>query len=83
MISLDEIKKLGLLSRIKITNSGAEELQKSLDAILGYVSKLGKILAKESEASASSISNVFRKDEPLKDESEVQKGAHIRVKRIL
>ncbi|PIZ56406.1 MAG: hypothetical protein COY22_01365, partial [Candidatus Tagabacteria bacterium CG_4_10_14_0_2_um_filter_40_13] len=79
----DEIKKLGLLSRIKITSHESQELQKGLDAILGYVSKLGKALTKETEVSASSISNVFRKDELIKDESEIQKGAHIRVKRIL
>ena len=83
MISLDEIKKLGLLSRIKLSSREAQELQKGLDAILGYVSKLGKVSTKEAEFSTSSISNIFRKDEPIQDESEIQKGAHIRVKRIL
>lgn len=95
MISLDEIKKLGLLSRIKIGSHEAQELQKGLDAILGYVSKLGKAPVKEVKISEAptpphqnlwcggKISNVFRKDEPTKDESEVKKGAHIRVKRIL
>ncbi len=83
MISLDEIKKLGLLSRIKMTSHEAQEFQRGLGSILGYVSKLGKVSIKEAEASVSLISNVFRKDEPIKDESEVQKGEHIRVKRIL
>ncbi len=83
MSSLDEIKKLGLLSRIKITSHEAQELQKGLDSVLGYVSKLGKVSTKEAEVSASSISNVFRKDNPAKDESEIKKGEHIRVKRIL
>ncbi len=83
MISLDEIKKLGLTRRIKMTSHEAQEFQKGLDSILGYVSKLGKVSTKEAEVSASLISNVFRKDEPIKDESEVKKGEHIRVKRIL
>ncbi len=82
MISSDEIKKLGLLSRIKITNSEAQELQKDLGAILDYVGQLKKAPAKEIEVSKT-ISNVFREDEPIKDESEVKKGEHIRVKRIL
>ncbi len=83
MISSDEIKKLGLLSRIKITDSEAHELQKGLDSVLGYVSKLSKVSTKEAGVPAFSISNVFRKDEPVKDESEIKKGEHIRVKRIL
>ncbi len=95
MISLDEIKKLGLLSRIKITSREAQELQKGLDSILGYVSKLKKVpidahqgpsFLKSSRTvfgGASENFNVFRKDEPIKDESEITKGAHIRVKRIL
>jgi len=83
MISSDEIKKLGLLSRIKIGDREAEELQKSLDAVLGYVSKLSKVATKEAEISAPGISNVCRKDEALKDESELKRGEHIKVKHIL
>ncbi len=95
MISLDEIKKLGLLSRIKITGHEAQEFQKGLDSILGYVSKLqkapvdvrqGPSFLKSSRTVLNGVPenfNVFRKDEPIKDESEVKKGEHIRVKRIL
>jgi len=95
MISLDEIKKLGLLSRIKITSGEAQELQKGLDSILDYVSKLKEVpvdayqrpsFLKSSRTvfgGAPENFNVFRKDETIKDESEIKKGEHIRVKRIL
>lgn len=95
MVSLDEIKKLGLLSRIKITSREAQELQKDLDSILGYVSKLKEApidacqrpsFLKSSRTVLGGVPesfNIFREDKPIKDESEVKKGEHIRVKRIL
>jgi len=82
MISSEEVKKLALLARIEMGLSEQKELQKDLGAILDYVGQLKKAPIKEIEASET-ISNVFRKDEPIKDESKVQKGAHIKVKRIL
>lgn len=89
MISSDEIKKMGLLARIEITSHEAQEIQKDLEAILSYVSKLKQAPPssetrplKEIEVSKI-LTNVFRNDEPVEDKSDVKKGEHIKVKHIL
>ena len=85
MISSEEIKKLGLLARIELNAGEEKELQKELEAILGYVSKLKEapIDARQVSGAAPEISNVFRDDEPIEDKSEIKKGEHIKVKHIL
>lgn len=95
MISSEEIKKLGLLARIELNAGEEKELQRELEAILGYVSKLkeasvdanqGPSFLKSSRTVLNGlpeISNVFRADEPLEDKSEIKKGEHIKVKHIL
>ena len=40
MVSFEEIEKLSKLARIKLEKNEEEELQKDLEAILGYVAKL-------------------------------------------
>jgi len=72
---------LALLARIELDKKEVEELQKDLGTILDYVSKLKKAPMKEVESSQK-ISNVFREDEPIIDESEIKKGKHIKVKHI-
>ncbi len=93
MISSEEIKKLALLARVEIGAGEEKELQKDLEAILGYVSKLKKapVDARQGPSltsrtvldGAPEISNVFREDEPLEDKSEIKKGEHFKVKHIL
>ena len=95
MISLEEVKKLALLARIELDKKEAEELQKDLGAILDYVGQLkkapvdtyqGPSFFKSSRTvidGAPEVSNVFREDEPVIDESEIKKGEHIKVKHIL
>lgn len=77
------------LARIELTPKEEKELQKDLGLILDYVSKLkeapidtrqGPSLFKSSR---TVLNNVFREDEPIEDESDVEKGEHIRVKHIL
>jgi aspartyl/glutamyl-tRNA(Asn/Gln) amidotransferase C subunit len=82
MISLEEVKKLGLLARIELDKKEAEELQRELGQILDYVSKLKKAPIREAGASET-LKNVFREDEPINDESEIKKGEYVRVKHIL
>lgn len=72
---------MALLARIELDKKEVEELQKDLGTILDYVSKLKKAPMKEVESSQK-ISNVFREDEPIIDESEIKKGKHIKVKHI-
>ena len=88
MISLEEVKKLALLARIEMTEKEQKKLQKDLEAILDYVGQLKKAPLDTNQAGAVSekipeIFNVFRKDEQVGDESDIEKGEHIRVKHIL
>lgn len=90
MISLEEIKKLGLLARIELDNDEEKEFQKDLGAILDYVSQLQnmptdirQVSEKTTIGGAPEIFNVFREDESIKDESGVKKGEYVRVKHIL
>jgi aspartyl-tRNA(Asn)/glutamyl-tRNA(Gln) amidotransferase subunit C len=82
MISLEEIKKLCLLARIEMSSSEQQKLQKDLGAILDYVGQLKKAPIKEIEVSEKN-SNVFRADEPIIDESDVEKGEYVKVKHVL
>lgn len=72
---------MALLARIEMDKKEAEELQKDLGAILDYVGQLKKAPVKEIETSEK-ISNIFREDEPINDESEIKKGEHIKVKHV-
>ncbi len=95
MLSIEEIKNLALLARIELSAREEKELQKELGAILDYVSQLKKVPIKEvdvSEAPTSlhqnlwrggKILNVFRGDETVKEEADIKKGEHIKVKHIL
>jgi aspartyl-tRNA(Asn)/glutamyl-tRNA(Gln) amidotransferase subunit C len=82
MISLEEVKKLAMLARIELTPKEEKELQKDLGAILDYVSKLKEVPTKET-GTFKTLANVFREDEPVADESDVEKGGHVKVKHIL
>jgi aspartyl-tRNA(Asn)/glutamyl-tRNA(Gln) amidotransferase subunit C len=82
MISLEEVKKLAMLARIELTPKEEKELQKDLGAILDYVSKLKNAPTKEA-GTFKTLANVFREDEPVADESDVEKGKHVKVKHIL
>lgn len=73
---------MGLLARIELSEHEAEELQKDLEAILNYISKLKKAPIKEVEISGK-LTNVFRDDEPVEDKSDVKRGEHVKVKHIL
>ncbi len=89
MISSEEVKKIALLARIELDKRESEELQKDLGVILDYVSTLQKAPVRDTGSSASSqtkapeILNIFREDEPVKDDSDIKKGEHAKVKHIL
>jgi len=88
MVSLEEIKKLALLARIELGKKESEELQKSLGAILDYVSRLQKSPPREIETGvlpenhAPEIFNASRGDEPIEDKSSAEKGKYVKVKHI-
>ncbi len=65
-ISKDEVLKVGLLGRIKLSEAEVERFSSQLSAILGYVERLGELDTGEVEplAHALPIRNVLRPDEP-------------------
>jgi len=93
-ISIDEVKKLALLSRISITDQEAEKLGAQLSSILDYVSQLNEIDTTDVETTSqvTGLVNVERDDEledystdrkKLLENAPYQEDGYIKVKRIL
>ncbi len=93
-VSLDEIKKLALLSRIDLSNEEAESLREELENILGYVDQLSDVDTEglETTSQVTGLTNQMRKDEIkdygvdredlLKNAPDTQDG-YIKVKKVL
>ena len=95
MITIEEIEKLALLSRISLSPEEKEQMRGEVDAILGYVATIQKVSA-ETTGRASSIvaqKNVMREDtsphetglytEALVGAAPQREGDYIKVKKIL
>lgn len=65
MISENDVKYVAALSRIYLKDSEVVSLQKDLEKIIGYVTKLGKldVTGIEPTSHALPLQNVFREDE--------------------
>ena len=65
-ISNDEVLKVGLLSRIRLSDAEVETFAQQLSSILDYVDKLQELDTSRAEPLAHPlpITNVLRKDEP-------------------
>ena len=65
-LSLDDVRKIALLSRLDLTDEELTRLAPQLDAIVGYVAQLGEVPTEGIEplAHALPVRNVFREDEP-------------------
>jgi aspartyl-tRNA(Asn)/glutamyl-tRNA(Gln) amidotransferase subunit C len=93
MIEKKDVEKLAELSRIDISEKEKGMLIKDLDAILGYVSDVQKVVASEVEPEAGRLRNVMRADENPHKSGEFTKGimeevpdtkdGYIKVKKIL
>ena len=95
MISEDEIKKLGELSRIKLDKEEIKNLQKDLEDILNYFNKLKMLdtsAVDKLDFSAAAVKNEFREDEinhkpeKFEDYSEQapqKENGYFRVKKII
>jgi aspartyl-tRNA(Asn)/glutamyl-tRNA(Gln) amidotransferase subunit C len=61
----EDILKLARLSRLKLTDAEAEEFQKEISAILGYVQMLDKVdtAGLKPTYQVTGLKNVARKDE--------------------
>lgn len=94
MISRDEVKKIAELSLLAVEEKELDKLTGEIDAILGYVSDIDKLAAKEgSEREKPELYNVMREDEVTNAAGEYterilaeaprQDGAYVQVKKIL
>lgn len=64
-LSVDDIKKLALLSRLKLTKEETERYQKELSTIMEYVERLQKVDIEglEPTSQVTGLTNVTRADE--------------------
>ncbi|MDP6380462.1 MAG: Asp-tRNA(Asn)/Glu-tRNA(Gln) amidotransferase subunit GatC [Phycisphaerae bacterium] len=65
-LTRDEVLKVGVLSRIKLSDEDVETFASQLSGILAYIEKLSELDTENVEplAHALDIQNVFRDDEP-------------------
>jgi aspartyl-tRNA(Asn)/glutamyl-tRNA(Gln) amidotransferase subunit C len=65
-LSLDDVRKIALLSRLELSDDELAVLAPQLDAIVGYVTQLSEAPTDGVEplAHALPVQNVFRDDEP-------------------
>lgn len=93
-ISIDDVKKLALLSRISISDKKAKQLSGQLANILDYVSVLNDIDTSglEPTSQVTGLTNVERKDtetdygtnrEQLLANTPYKEKGYIKVKRVL
>lgn len=64
MISLEEIRKLATLARLKLSGAEEESLQKDMSSILDYVGQVSKVAMPERKQDAGLVHNVMRADVP-------------------
>ena len=95
MITLKEIEKLALLSRVSLSPEEKEKMQGEFDAILEYVATIQKASTSATERTPSIIAqkNVMREDasphetglhtEALVGAAPEREGDYIKVKKIL
>ena len=93
MISLNDVKIMANLARIKLGSKEEKELAKDLESILGYIDKLkGLDLSGIEKEGLAANFNVFREDvspkelfdsESLIDEAPEKEKGFIKVKKIL
>jgi aspartyl-tRNA(Asn)/glutamyl-tRNA(Gln) amidotransferase subunit C len=91
-ITSEEVKKLGSLSRIKLSDEETESLRSEMDSILGYVADINKLSLEDVHEEADRR-NVFRNDddanvpgeytEKLLTLSPDRDGQYVKVKKIL
>ncbi|MBX7149499.1 Asp-tRNA(Asn)/Glu-tRNA(Gln) amidotransferase subunit GatC [bacterium] len=64
MLSLDDVKKIALLSRLKLSDSELEKFSRELSDILQYVDKLNELKLDNIQATSHAVAmtNVFRDD---------------------
>jgi aspartyl/glutamyl-tRNA(Asn/Gln) amidotransferase C subunit len=89
----EEILALGRLARIRVSDAEADNLQKEIDAILGYVSTINDLVTDAGTMRTTPMVNVFRADvvtnepdqytEALLAAMPERRGRFMQVKKIL
>ena len=64
MISLEEIRNLAALARLKLSGAEEESLQKDISSILDYVGQVSQVPLPERKQDAGLWHNVMRPDAP-------------------
>lgn len=93
-ISIDDVKKLAVLSALTVTDDEATALLAQLNEILGFVEQLNEVdtTGVEPTYQVTGLENVMRDDElidyglsreQLLRNAPDQQGGHIKVKRVL
>lgn len=79
-----DVEKLAKMARIKLVPQEKEKFQKEFEIILEYISVLKKADTGESpkKDKEQELFNAMRLDESVDDNSEVEKGKYVKVKRV-
>lgn len=93
MISPEEIKGLGALARVAVSDEEASKFAVEFESILGYVSELNALTLPDSHAQSDAPINVLRGDvvthepgeftEELLAAAPAKEGEHISVQKII
>jgi aspartyl-tRNA(Asn)/glutamyl-tRNA(Gln) amidotransferase subunit C len=92
-MEIKDVKKLAQLSRIKLSDTEAEDLGNSLDSILGYVEQVKQVSSDNDIEPTFYSTNVLREDinpnetgvnrERLINSAPKKEGYYVKVKKIL
>jgi aspartyl-tRNA(Asn)/glutamyl-tRNA(Gln) amidotransferase subunit C len=93
MISREDIEKLALLSRLKLSEAEKSKIDKEIGPILAYVSEIQSVASQEPMRTAGTLRNVMREDgqphepgahtENIVSEFPQKEGNQLKVKTIL
>ncbi|MDQ3014345.1 MAG: Asp-tRNA(Asn)/Glu-tRNA(Gln) amidotransferase subunit GatC [bacterium] len=93
MISIEEIRKLANLARIKLDTAEEEKLSQDMGSILDYVKQIQEVGASAEQGEKQSTRNVLRDDtlshesgihtEAILAEAPQREGDYVKVKKIL
>jgi aspartyl-tRNA(Asn)/glutamyl-tRNA(Gln) amidotransferase subunit C len=93
MISRDDVRKLAVLARIKLSEGEEDKLAKDMRSILGYVEQIQKVSGDADTRGREVLKNVMREDahphesglhtEALLTEAPRREDNYVKVKKIL
>lgn len=92
-ITLEEVKKLANLARLKVSDEEASKLQGELGAILNYVGQINTLLTDADIVATHIVSNVLRSDIAIESTSDTKElimkdapdtlDGYVKVKKII